>query len=140
MGASGNRHADGSFQDLFRQVRGLALLAARAAGVQPVDTLHADFRDIDGLRGSSIRARAEGFTGRLAIHPAQVEVINQAFMPTPEEVEWAERIVAAFAADPDAGTIGLDGKMIDRPHLAQATSVLARAVRFADAGGRSAIA
>lgn len=131
VGASGNRHADGAFHDLFRHVRSLALLAARGAGVQPVDTLHADFRDEDGLRASSIRARAEGFTGRLAIHPAQVAVINAAFMPTPEEIDWAARIVAAFAAAPDAGTIGIDGKMVDRPHLAQAQSVLERAARFA---------
>lgn len=130
VGASGNRHADGGFHDLFRQVRSMALLAARAAGVQPVDTLHADFRDEEGLRYSSIRARAEGFTGRLAIHPAQVAVINEAFMPTPEEIDWAGRIVAAFAAAPDAGTIGIDGKMIDRPHFAQATRLLARAAAF----------
>lgn len=131
VGASGNRHADGAFHDMFRHVRSLALLAARAAGVQPVDTLHADFRDTEGLRASSVRARAEGFTGRLAIHPAQVAVINAAFMPTPEEIDWAGRIVAAFAATPDAGTIGIDGRMVDRPHLAQAQSVLERAARFA---------
>lgn len=131
VGASGNRHADGGFHDLFLHVRSLALLAARAAGVQPVDTLHADFRDTEGLRASSIRARAEGFTGRLAIHPAQVAVINAAFMPTAEEIDWAGRIVAAFAAAPDAGTIGVDGKMVDRPHLAQAHKVLERAARFA---------
>lgn len=129
VGASGNRHADGNFHDLFRQVRSLALLAARAAAAQPVDTLFADFRDLDGLRVSSLRARAEGFTGRLAIHPAQVAIINEAFLPTAEEVDWAGRIVAAFAADPDAGTIGIDGKMVDRPHLAQANSLLARAAR-----------
>jgi citrate lyase subunit beta/citryl-CoA lyase len=130
VGASGNRHADGAFHDLFRHVRSLALLAARAAGVQPVDTLHADFRDTEGLKASSVRARAEGFTGRLAIHPAQVATINDAFMPTAEEIDWAGRIVAAFAAAPDAGTIGIDGKMVDRPHLAQANSVLARAARL----------
>jgi len=130
IGASGNRHADGSFHDLFRQARTMALLAARAAGVQPVDTLHADFRDEEGLRHSSVRARAEGFTGRLAIHPAQVAIINEAFMPTAEEIDWAGRIVAAFAESPDAGTIGIEGKMIDRPHLDQATKLLARAAAF----------
>lgn len=131
VGASGNRHSDGGFHDLFRQVRGMALLAACAAGVQPVETLHADFRDDDGLRSSSIRARAEGFTGRLAIHPAQVSIINSAFLPTSDEVDWAGRVVAAFADAPDAGTIGLDGKMIDKPHLVQAKRILARADAFA---------
>jgi citrate lyase subunit beta / citryl-CoA lyase len=130
IGASGNRHADGRFHDAFLHARSLALFAAHAAAVQAVDTLHADFRDDDGLRQSSERARAEGFTGRLAIHPAQVPIINAAFLPTCAEVEWAQRIVDAFAAAGDVGTIGLDGKMIDRPHFAQSERLLARHASF----------
>jgi citrate lyase subunit beta/citryl-CoA lyase len=135
IGASGNRWPDGAgeggrFHETFRIVRSLALLAAHAAGVQAIDTLYADFRDGDGLRADSERSAIEGFTGRLAIHPAQVAVINAAYLPSPASIEAARRIVAAFAADPDAGTIGLDGKMIDRPHLVQAQRLLARAAAF----------
>jgi citrate lyase subunit beta/citryl-CoA lyase len=107
------------------------LLAARAAGVQPVDTLYVNFRDEDGLRVSSQASRAEGFTGRLAIHPAQVRAINESYMPTLEEIEYAHRVIAAFEAAPGAGTVGLDGKMIDIPHLKQARGVLTQAAAHA---------
>lgn len=130
IGATGNRHSDGGFHDAFRHARTLALFAAHAAGVQAIDTLHADYRDEAGLRLSSERARAEGFTGRLAIHPAQVPVINAAFLPTVAEIDFAERIVAAFAAGGDIGTVGVDGKMIDRPHLLQSQRLLARAKAY----------
>ena len=109
----------------------MCLLAARAAAVEPVETLYANFRDIDGLRQSCIAASAEGFTGRIAIHPDQVGAINAAFMPSTGEVETARRIVAAFASAPDAGAVGLDGKMLDRPHQVQAERVLARSAAFA---------
>ena len=131
IGATGNRHSDGRFHDAFVYARTLALFAAHAAGVQAVDTLHADFRDEAGLRLSSERARAEGFTGRLAIHPAQVQTINAAFLPTEAECDLARRIVAAFANAGNVGTVGIDGKMIDRPHLLQSQRVLARADAFA---------
>lgn len=131
IGATGNRHADGQFHDAFHHARTLALFAAHAAGVQAVDTLHADFRDDAGLRDSSERARAEGFTGRLAIHPAQVPIINAAFLPSDAEVAFAHRIVDAFAAAGNVGTIGIDGKMVDRPHLVQAQRLLNRANAFA---------
>jgi citrate lyase subunit beta/citryl-CoA lyase len=107
--------------------RSLTLLAARSAGVQPIDTVYVDFRDEAGLRTSSRASRAEGFTGRIAIHPAQVGVINESYRPSPEEVEHARRVVAAFDAEPGAGTVGLDGKMIDIPHLRQARAVLEEA-------------
>jgi citrate lyase subunit beta / citryl-CoA lyase len=131
IGASGNRHADGGFHDAFRHARTLALFAAHAAGVQAVDTLYADFRDEAGLRQTSELARAEGFTGRLAIHPAQVAVINAAFLPSAAEIDHARRIVDAFAAAGDVGTVGLDGRMIDRPHLVQSQRILARHTAFA---------
>ena len=94
-----------------------------------MDGVFADFRDDDGLRAEAEAARREGFTGKLAIHPAQVAIINAAFTPSPDEVRHAEAIVAAFEAHPDAGVLSVNGKMVDRPHLVQAKRVLERAVR-----------
>jgi citrate lyase subunit beta/citryl-CoA lyase len=125
IGASGNTDATGQWTLTYRMVRSLCLLGAHAAGVEAVDTLFVDFRDPDGLRASCRAARAEGFSGRVAIHPAQVEVINDAFSPSPEEVSFAQRVVDLFAANPDSGTLGLDGKMLDIPHLKQARKTLA---------------
>ncbi|MBZ6377170.1 CoA ester lyase [Pacificimonas flava] len=130
LGAATNRDASGDFAPAYRLVRSLTLLGAHAAGVEAVDTLHADFRDAEGLRASSSAARSEGFTGRLAIHPAQVEPINASFSPSAEEVDHARSVVAAFAAQPGAGTVGLDGKMLDRPHLKQAETVIAQAEAY----------
>lgn len=127
LGASSNLDGEGRWDTTYRMVRALTLLAARAAGVEPIDTLYVDFRDEAGLRASCLVARAEGFTGRIAIHPAQVEVINDSFMPSPAECEHARRVVEAFAAEPDAGVVGLDGRMLDIPHLKQALAVLATA-------------
>lgn len=127
IGASGNRDPDGQWGFTFRMARALCLLAAHASGVQAVETLHADFRDEEGLRAACQLARAEGFTGRLAIHPAQVAIINAAFLPSADEVVHAQRVVDAFAANPGVGTVGLDGKMVDIPHLKQAERVLAQA-------------
>jgi len=127
LGASSNLDASGGWAFTYRIVRSLALLGARAAGVQPIDTLYVDFRDEPGLRASSRASRAEGFTGRIAIHPAQVAAINESYMPSAEEIEHARRVVAAFDAAPGAGTVGLDGKMIDIPHLKQAQAVLQQA-------------
>ncbi|MEK6540980.1 MAG: CoA ester lyase [Pseudomonadota bacterium] len=126
IGASANRDENGRFLDVFQNVRIQALLAAHAAGVQAIETLHADYRDDMGLRQSSEAARIVGFTGRLAIHPAQVPIINAAFLPSEAEAEWAQRIVAAFADAGAVGTVGIDGKMIDRPHLLQSQTLLAR--------------
>ncbi len=131
LGASGNRGADGGWDFTYRMVRSLTLLAAHASGVQAIETLYVDFRDEAGLRTSSRAARAEGFTGRLAIHPAQVAPINESFMPSAEEIEHAHRVVALFAASPGAGALALDGKMVDIPHLKQAERVLAQAKAFA---------
>jgi citrate lyase subunit beta/citryl-CoA lyase len=126
IGASTNLDPDGGWALTYRLVRTLTLLGAHAAGVQAIDTLYADFRDEDGLRTASRASRAEGFTGRIAIHPAQVAAINQSYTPSPEEIDHARRVVAAFA-ESDAGTVGLDGKMLDIPHLKQAQRVLAQA-------------
>jgi citrate lyase subunit beta/citryl-CoA lyase len=131
LGASSNLDMSGQWALTYRMARSLMLLAARAAGVQAIDTLYVNFRDEDGLRVSSRASRAEGFTGRLAIHPAQVRAINESYMPSLEEIEHAHRVIAAFEAAPGAGTVGLDGKMIDIPHLKQARGVLAEAAMYA---------
>ena len=125
LGASGNTDADGRWMLTYRIVRSLTLLGAHAAGVAAIDTLYVDFRDEAGLRAASVAARAEGFAGRLAIHPAQVATINAAFTPSEAEAEHARRVVEAFAAEPGAGTVGLDGRMLDRPHLRAAERLLA---------------
>ena len=127
LGASTNFDANGEWAFTYKLVRSLTLMAARAAGVQPIDTLFVDFRDETGLRAASRAARAEGFTGRLAIHPAQVAPINDSFLPSAAEIDFARRIVDAFAASPGVGTVGIDGRMIDRPHLKAAEALLAQA-------------
>lgn len=127
LGASTNRAADGGFAPAYQYARTATLLAARAAGVLAIDTLHADFRDAAGLEAGCRAASSEGFDGRLAIHPDQVAVINAAFTPSPEAVAWARRVVAMFAAQPGAGVVGLDGRMLDVPHLKQARAVLLNA-------------
>lgn len=133
LGASTNLDETGAWALTYRMVRAQCLMAAHAAGVQAIDTLYVDFRDEEGLRASSRASRAEGFTGRIAIHPAQVAAINDSFRPSEDELEHANRVVAAFDAAPGAGTVGLDGKMIDIPHLKQAQAVLAQAAHFAGA-------
>ena len=127
VGASTNLDPAGGWALTYRMVRSLTLLAAHAAGVQAIDTLFVDFKDDDGLRQSCRDARAEGFSGRIAIHPAQVAGINECFSPSEAEIEHARRVIAAFAAAPGVGTVGLDGKMLDIPHLKQAHGVLAQA-------------
>ena len=131
LGASTNLGADGRWALTYQMVRSLTLLAARAADVQPIDTLFVDFRDDEGLRASSRASRAEGFTGRMAIHPAQVAAINESYRPSPEEIAFAERVIAAFDAAPGVGTVALDGKMLDIPHLKQARGVVAQAAAYA---------
>ena len=126
VGASTNLDESGAWSLTYRVVRTLTLLGAKAAGVQAIDTLFVDFRDEAGLRAASRASRAEGFTGRIAIHPAQVAAINESYMPSAAEIKHARRVVAAFEAQPGTGTVGLDGKMIDIPHLKQAQVLLAQ--------------
>jgi citrate lyase subunit beta / citryl-CoA lyase len=124
LGATGNRGPDGEFLFTYRLVRSLTLMAAHAAGVAAIDTLQADFKDEAGLLDTSRQARSEGFSGRLAIHPAQVGPINQGFSPSDDEVAFARQVVAAFEAQPDAGVVAIDGKMFDIPHLKAARRTL----------------
>lgn len=119
-----NRTADGAYDGPYRLARSLCLLAASAAEVQALDTIYTDFRDPEGLRAECIAARRSGFTGKMAIHPAQLTTINEVFSTSAEEREWAERVIAAFAENPGAGTLALDGRMIDKPHLVLARRLL----------------
>jgi citrate lyase subunit beta/citryl-CoA lyase len=137
LGASSKYDADGELSFTYRLARSLCLAGAVAAGVQPVDGVFADFRDEEGLRAEAEAARREGFTGKLAIHPAQVAVINAAFTPSAADVGHAEEIVAAFEAHPDAGVLSVGGKMVDRPHLTQARRILERARQEATHGDDS---
>lgn len=125
IGAAASREADGRFTPPYEIARSLTLFGAAAAGVAPIETVYPDFRDLDGLAAYAARARRDGFTGMMAIHPAQVPVINAAFTPGEAEIAHAEAVVAAFEANPGAGALSLDGKMIDRPHLIQARRILA---------------
>src|SRR4051812_5379704 len=127
LGAEANRDADGRFLDPYRLARSLCLAGAAAAEVQAIDTVYVDFRNAPGLRRECEEARRDGFTGKMAIHPGQVEVINDVFTPTPDAVARAQKVVAAFAAEPGAGVVGIDGVMYDRPHLAKARQLLTRA-------------
>lgn len=127
VGATANRDELGNWTSPYQWVRSLCLFAAHAAGVAAIDTLYADFRDMEGLERSCADARRDGFSGKLAIHPGQVEVINRAFTPSAEEIERARKIVDLFAASPDAGTLALDGAMLDLPHLLQAKKILSMA-------------
>ncbi|MFC4594713.1 HpcH/HpaI aldolase/citrate lyase family protein [Sphingobium tyrosinilyticum] len=127
IGATDNKEPDGSWTFPYQVARAQCLFAATAAEVLPLDTLYADFRDPEGLERDCRRARRDGFVGRIAIHPDQVAVINRAFSPTPEQIAEAQAIVNAFAAAPDAGTIGIGGKMYDIPHLKAARRTLAGA-------------
>jgi len=127
VGASTNKDENGDLTAPYILARSLCLMAAYAAGVQAVDTVYTDFRDDDGLRTSSNQARRDGFTGKIAIHPNQVGIINDAFTPSADDLTHAHAIIDLFAENPDAGTLSLDGKMLDKPHLTQAERVIALA-------------
>jgi citrate lyase subunit beta / citryl-CoA lyase len=119
-----NRTIDGAYDGPYQLARSLCLLAASAAGVAALDTIYTDVRDSEGLRAEAVAARRSGFTGKMAIHPAQLATINEVFSTSAEERQWAEAVIAAFAANPGAGTLALDGKMIDKPHLVLARRLL----------------
>lgn len=124
VGAMANLEPDGAWTSPYQLARSLCLFAANARGVAAIDTVFTDFRDLAGLDSCCREARRDGFNGKIAIHPDQVDVINAAFTPSAEELDYARRVVEAFAAHPNAGTVGLDGKMLDAPHLKQARKIL----------------
>jgi citrate lyase subunit beta/citryl-CoA lyase len=127
LSASSKYDASGDLAFTYQMARSLCLAGAVAAGVQPVDGVFTDFRDDAGLKAEAEAARRDGFTGKLAIHPDQVAIINHAFTPSAEDISHAEQVVAAFEAEPNAGVLSIGGKMVDRPHLIQARRVLERA-------------
>jgi citrate lyase subunit beta/citryl-CoA lyase len=127
IGAMTNKDENGNWTFPFRIARAFCLFAAGTARVPAIDTLYADFRDAEGLRASCNAARRDGFSGKMAIHPDQIDVINEAFTPSADEIAHAQRVVDAFAAQPDAGTLALDGRMLDVPHLTQARRILSMA-------------
>ena len=127
LGAASNRTDSGAYADPYRLARTLTLLGAASAGVAAIDAVYTNFRDMAGLEAECREARRDGFVGKMAIHPAQVPIINAAFAPTTEEIARARAVVAAFADNPGAGVVGVDGEMLDRPHLLRAERLLARA-------------
>ena len=127
IGAATSREADGSYTAPYQLARSLTLFGAHAAGVSAIETVYPDFRDLDGLAAYAARGRRDGFTGMMAIHPSQVAVINAAFTPSAEERAKAQAIVDLFAANPGAGALQMDGKMVDAPHLKAAKALLALA-------------
>jgi citrate lyase subunit beta / citryl-CoA lyase len=126
IGAEANRDAQGLLTEPYRLARSVCLFAAAAAGVAAIETVYVDFRNLAGLKRETEDARRDGFVGRLAIHPAQVPVINEVFTPTADAIARAQAIVDAFAKAPGAGVVAIEGKMYDRPHLARAQALLAR--------------
>jgi citrate lyase subunit beta/citryl-CoA lyase len=130
VGASANRDESGDWLPPYQLARSLCLFAAAAAEVASIDTVYTDYRDTDGLLAYATAARRDGFAGMLAIHPDQVAIINAAFLPSAVEIARAEKIVQLFADNPGSGALGLDGEMIDRPHLIQATRILESAARL----------
>jgi citrate lyase subunit beta/citryl-CoA lyase len=129
IGASTNRVDGGEYEFTYQLARSMCLLGANAAGVQAIDTLTPDFRDRERLQREVRASRRAGFTGKIAIHPDQVDLINQGYMPDDEEVRHANAVVDAFERAGGAGAVQLEGKMLDKPHLTQARRVLAMAGR-----------
>src|SRR6516225_2837897 len=127
LGATANRAADGAWTSPYQWARNLCLITAAAADVQPIDTVFVDLRDMQGFRVEARIAARDGFTAKMAIHPAQVPIINELFTPTAEEVGLAQEIVQLFAQNPNAGTLAFRGQMVDRAHVARAERILARA-------------
>jgi citrate lyase subunit beta/citryl-CoA lyase len=127
IGAETNRDAQGHYTHLYQLARALCLAGAAAAELPAIDTVYTDFRNDAGLRATAEEARRDGFTAKLAIHPGQIAIINEVFTPSAAAIARATAIIDAFAAKPGAGTIGVDGVMLDRPHLARAQQLLTRA-------------
>ncbi len=134
IGSLEKRDANGRYREIFQHARTVTLLGAVAASVAPIDTVYTDFRNMDGLREECEEAAIDGFTGKMAIHPAQVEIINAAFTPSDEAIARAQAIVDAFQAAGNPGVIGVDGEMLDRPHLRRAQILLSRARMIGSAG------
>ena len=127
VGATGNRSDDKRYAPAYELARSLCLFGAASAGVVAIDAVFTNFRDAEGLKAEALEGLRSGFGAKAAIHPAQVDVINEAFTPSHSDVEWAQRVIAVFAAPGGGGVAAIDGKMLDRPHLRSAQRVLERA-------------
>ncbi len=125
VGSTSARDEHGAFTPLYELARSLCIAGAAATSVPAIDTIYPAFKDTEGLRAYAARGRRDGFQGMLAIHPAQVTIINEVFTPSAAEIAYAERVVAAFDSNPGRGAIALEGKMLDAPHLKQAQRILA---------------
>ena len=131
LGASDNKNpVTGQYDDPYLMAKSLCLVTARAIDVQPIGVVFVNFKDLQGLEEECLRERRAGFTGKIAIHPAQTEIINRAFTPTDEEIAYAKKVVEVFEQNPNLGTVGLDGKMLDMPHLKQARNLLLMSQRI----------
>ena len=131
LGASDNKNpVTGQYDDPYLMAKSLCLVTARAIDVQPIGVVFVNFKDLQGLEEECLRERRAGFTGKIAIHPAQTEIINRAFTPTDEEIAHAKKVVEVFEQNPNLGTVGLDGKMLDMPHLKQARNLLLMSQRI----------
>tara|TARA_B100000749_G_scaffold177805_1_gene137326 strand:- start:102 stop:986 length:885 start_codon:yes stop_codon:yes gene_type:complete len=131
LGASDNKNpVTGQYDDPYLMAKSLCLVTARAIDVQPIGVVFVNFKDLQGLEEECLRERRAGFTGKIAIHPAQSEIINRAFTPTDEEIAHAKKVVEVFEQNPNLGTVGLDGKMLDMPHLKQARNLLLMSQRI----------
>ena len=131
LGASDNKNpVTGQYDDPYLMAKSLCLVTARAIDVQPIGVVFVNFRDLQGLEEECLRERRAGFTGKIAIHPAQTEIINRAFTPTDAEISYAKKVVEVFEQNPNLGTVGLDGKMLDMPHLKQARNLLLMSQRI----------
>jgi citrate lyase subunit beta/citryl-CoA lyase len=126
IGAEANRREDGTYADPYRLARALTLLGAAAAGVDAIDSVYTNFRDLDGLAAECRESRRDGFVAKMAIHPAQIAIINETFAPSAAEIAKAQAVLDAFAREPGAGVVALDGEMLDQPHLKRAERLLAR--------------
>ena len=130
LGATTNTDINGELSFTYQMARSLCLAAAAASESQPIDTVFSDFKDPEGLKANCRAARREGFLGKIAIHPNQVDIINETFTPSIDEIAHATAVIFAFDDNPGKGTVGLEGKMLDRPHLVQAQRVMAMAKDF----------
>ena len=127
MGSLGNRDASGAYTSPFRLARDLCLYTATAAGVQPIDTIQGNYKDTPGLEAECKASAFDGFTGKIAIHPGQIATINTIFTPSAAEIARSKRIISAFDDHPGVGVVGMDGEMLDQPHLTRARRIIERA-------------